>query len=33
VNLRFIAGLLALILTGAGPFSIDSLLKRTADGE
>jgi len=28
VNLLYIAGLLALILAGAGPFSIDSLLAR-----
>jgi putative oxidoreductase len=29
VNLLYVAGLLALILQGAGPFSIDRLLERT----
>ena len=33
VNLLYIAGLLALILGGAGPFSIDRLLARTVDGD
>src|SRR5262245_4980888 len=33
VNLLYIAGLLALILAGAGPFSIDRLLTRTVDGD
>jgi putative oxidoreductase len=32
VNLLYIAGLLALILGGAGPLSIDRLLTRTVDG-
>jgi putative oxidoreductase len=33
VNLLYIAGLLALILGGAGPFSIDRLLARTVYGD
>jgi putative oxidoreductase len=33
VNLLYIGGLLALILGGAGPFSIDRLLARTLDGD
>src|SRR5215813_4116789 len=33
INLLYIAGLLALILGGAGPFSIDKLLARTAHGD
>jgi putative oxidoreductase len=33
VNLLYIAGLLVLILGGAGPFSIDRLLARTVDGD
>src|SRR4029077_15513415 len=33
VNLLYIAGLLALVLGGAGPFSIDRLLARTVDGD
>jgi putative oxidoreductase len=33
VNLLYIAGLLALILGGAGPFSIDRLFARTVDGD
>jgi len=33
VNLLYIAGLLALILAGAGPFSIDRLLARTTPGD
>src|SRR5499427_6053212 len=32
VNLLYIAGLLALILGGAGPFSIDRVLARAVDG-
>ena len=32
VNLLYIAGLLALILQGAGPFSIDGLLARRKRG-
>ena len=33
VNLLYIAGLLALVLAGAGPFSIDRLLARTTKGD
>jgi putative oxidoreductase len=33
VNLLYIAGLLALILGGAGPFSIDRLFTRSGDGD
>jgi len=33
VNLLYIAGLLALILGGAGPFSIDRLRARTTHGD
>lgn len=33
VNLLYIAGLLALILGGAGPFSIDRLRTRSVDGD
>jgi putative oxidoreductase len=33
VNLLYIAGLVALILGGAGPLSIDRLLARTTEGE
>ena len=33
VNLLYVAGLLALILAGAGPFSIDRLLARTVEGD
>src|SRR5262245_57908450 len=32
INLLYIAGLVALILQGAGPFSIDKLLARAANG-
>jgi hypothetical protein len=33
VNPLYIAGLLALILEHAGPFSIDRLLAQTVDGD
>src|SRR5262245_13672209 len=33
VNLLYIAGLLALILGGAGPYSIDGLIARTGEGD
>jgi putative oxidoreductase len=33
VNLLYIAGLLALMLSGAGPLSVDKLLVRAVDGE